>query len=46
MLESIHIENIALIKKLDISFSKGFSAFTGDTGAGNSIIVDSFGAIC
>lgn len=46
MLESIHIENIALIKKLDISFSKGFSAFTGETGAGKSIIVDSIGAIC
>ena len=46
MLESIHIENIALISKLDISFKKGFSAFTGETGAGKSIIIDSIGAIC
>ena len=46
MLESIHIENIALIKKLDVSFSGGFSAFTGETGAGKSIIVDSIGVIC
>ena len=46
MLESIHIENIALIKQLDISFNKGFSAFTGETGAGKSIIIDSIGVIC
>ena len=46
MLESIHIENIALITTLDISFSKGFSAFTGETGAGKSIIIDSIGVIC
>ncbi len=46
MLESIHIENIALIKQLDISFSGGFSAFTGETGAGKSIIIDSIGMIC
>lgn len=46
MLESIHIENIALIKKLDINFSEGFSAFTGETGAGKSIIIDSIGVIC
>ena len=33
MLSSIHIENIAVIKKLDIEFSSGFCAFTGETGA-------------
>ena len=46
MLESIHIENIALIRKLDISLAEGFSAFTGETGAGKSIIIDSIGALC
>ena len=46
MLESIHIENIALIKSLDISFSDSFCAFTGETGAGKSIIIDSIGVIC
>lgn len=46
MLESIHIENIALIKQLDISFSNGFTAFTGETGAGKSIIIDSISMIC
>lgn len=43
MLSSIHIENIALISSLDIDFSKGFSVFTGETGAGKSIIIDSIG---
>ncbi len=45
MLKSIHIENIALIKKLDIEFTGQFCAFTGETGAGKSIIIDSIGLI-
>ena len=40
MLSSIHIENIAVIKKLDIEFSPGFCAFTGETGAGKTVIMD------
>ena len=43
MLSSVHIENIALITSLDIDFTKGFSVFTGETGAGKSIIIDSIG---
>ncbi len=46
MLQSIHIENIAIIKQIDIDFSDGFTAFTGETGAGKSIIVDSIGLLC
>ncbi len=41
MLNSLHIENIAVIKSVDIDFSVGFSALTGETGAGKSIIIDS-----
>ena len=41
MLSSLHIENIAVIKKLDLDFYSGFSALTGETGAGKSIIIDS-----
>jgi len=41
MLSSLHIENIAVIKSIDIDFSRGFSALTGETGAGKSIIIDS-----
>lgn len=43
MLSSVHIENIALIQSLDIDFTNGFSVFTGETGAGKSIIIDSIG---
>lgn len=46
MLLSIYIENIALIKKLSLEPDKGFCAFTGETGAGKSIIIDSLGLLC
>ena len=39
------IENIAVIEKADIEFSKGFNVLTGETGAGKSIVVDSINAI-
>ena len=39
MLQSIHIQNYALIDKLDIDFMPGFSVITGETGAGKSIIL-------
>ena len=41
MLTSLHIENIAVIRSADLDFGKGFSALTGETGAGKSMIVDS-----
>ena len=46
MLSSVHIENIALIKSLNLNFSAGFTAFTGETGAGKSIVMDSIGMAC
>ncbi len=45
MLSSLHIENIAVIRSLDVDFSKGFTVMTGETGAGKSIIIDSIGLI-
>ena len=41
MLRSLHIENVAVIRRLDLDFTSGFSALTGETGAGKSIIIDS-----
>ena len=41
MIESLHIENIAVVKSLDIDFGGGMTALTGETGAGKSIIIDS-----
>ena len=34
MLISLHIENLAVIKCIDIDFFDGFMAMTGETGAG------------
>jgi len=45
MLSSLHIENYALIEKLDIDFFDGFSVITGETGAGKSIILGALGLI-
>ncbi|MBE6670775.1 MAG: DNA repair protein RecN [Ruminococcaceae bacterium] len=41
MLSSLHIENIAVIRSVDIDLTKGFTVLTGETGAGKSIIIDS-----
>ena len=40
MLASLEIKNYLLIKRLKINFHKGFNTFTGETGAGKSIIID------
>ena len=40
MLISLEIENFILIKKVSINFNNGFNAFTGETGAGKSIIIE------
>ena len=40
MLVSLEIKNFLLIKKISINFIDGFNAFTGETGAGKSIIID------
>lgn len=45
MLKSLNIENIAVIEKADIEFSKGLNVLTGETGAGKSIVVDSINAV-
>lgn len=43
MITSLSIENFALIEKLSISFSGGFSTITGETGAGKSILLGALG---
>ncbi|MBE6672949.1 MAG: DNA repair protein RecN [Ruminococcaceae bacterium] len=45
MLRALHIENAALIRRLDIDFSEKFTVFTGETGAGKSIIIGSLGLL-
>ncbi len=45
MLSLLHIENIAVIERADISFDSGFNVLTGETGAGKSIVIDAISAI-
>lgn len=46
MLKFLHIENIAVIKNLDLSLEGGLNVFTGQTGAGKSMIIDSLSFLC
>ncbi len=41
MLSRLSIRDVVLIEKLDLDFADGLSAFTGETGAGKSILLDS-----
>lgn len=45
MLRQLSIENYALIRSLQITFNEGFTAVTGETGAGKSIILGALGLL-
>ncbi len=45
MLRTLHIENIAVIKCVDITFDDALTVLTGETGAGKSILIDSVGLL-
>ena len=45
MLETLSIKNFVIVDQLELNFKKGFSAFTGETGAGKSILIDAL-SIC
>jgi DNA repair protein RecN (Recombination protein N) len=43
MLSGLSVRNVVLIESLDLTFSHGLSALTGETGAGKSILLDALG---
>jgi len=45
MLQALQIENYAIIRSLKITFDKGFTVITGETGAGKSIIIGALSLI-
>ena len=45
MLTGLRLSNIALIERLELSFSEGFTVLTGETGAGKSILLDALDAL-
>ena len=44
MLSALYIENLAVIEKAAIDFAAGLTVFTGETGAGKSIVIDAINA--
>lgn len=46
MIQHLYIKNFVLINELDLDFNEGFSAFTGETGAGKSILIDAISLLC
>lgn len=44
MLKNLHVENFALIDKIDVQFEPGLNIITGETGAGKSILIDALGS--
>ena len=45
MLTNLHVQNFAIIDKIDIDFKKGLTVITGETGAGKSLIIDAIGLL-
>lgn len=45
MLKEIGIQNFAIIESLNLEFTAGFNVFTGETGAGKSIILDALSIV-
>lgn len=45
MLQSLHVHNFALLEDAKADFTEGFNVFTGETGAGKSILIDAFGVV-
>lgn len=44
-LARLEVRNLATIRELELDFAGGLSVFTGETGAGKSIIVDALGLL-
>ena len=43
MLQSLHVRNLALLEEVSLDFEAGFTAVTGETGAGKSILLVALG---
>lgn len=46
MLKHLYVKDFIIIDEIDLTFDSGFSVFTGETGAGKSILIDAIGLLC
>lgn len=46
MIKEIYVKNFILIDELHLSFNKHFSCFSGETGAGKSLLIDAISILC
>ncbi len=46
MINHLYVKNFVLIDELSLDLRDGFSVFTGETGAGKSILIDAISLIC
>lgn len=46
MIISLNVENFVLIDHINLDFKPGFNVFTGETGAGKSLLVDAISLLC
>lgn len=45
MLTELHIENLGIIERVTLQFGPGFTVFTGETGAGKTMLVEAIGLV-
>ncbi|MFW5865034.1 MAG: AAA family ATPase, partial [Candidatus Izemoplasmataceae bacterium] len=45
MLQYLSVKNFAILENIEVTFSEGFTALTGETGAGKSLLIDAIGLL-